>query len=277
MGLFSLFGSSKSETKRSDLPCIEVIDVFGTISGTPAPSLSPKYLHYDTLETIRDSIDDKQIVGALVRINSPGGTAGASAELALELKRLAEKKPVVATISDIACSGAYFAASACNYIVASPMAIVGSIGVIINSPDVTALSEKLGASMRTFKSVPNKDIGSAFRPMSTEEEEILTDLTKKGHSYFEDFVIAQRGIIKGTIATDGRVFSATEAKELRLIDALGTYEDAVDEVLSRAGLKREDVDFEFSGSEESSLNRLLGMLEGCSELREMLAGGMSMR
>lgn len=166
--------------------------------------------------------------GVLLKINSPGGAAATSEELAKLVFSLRQTVPVVSSISDSACSGAYMVAAASNYIFANTMSWTGSIGVIMVLHNYLELAKKLGVSFKTIKSGKMKDLGSPFREMTPDEEFYLETLVKKAHEEFVNFIkLTRPNAINLDELADGRVLDARTALENNLIDRLGTEEDAL--------------------------------------------------
>ena len=166
--------------------------------------------------------------GILLKINSPGGAAATSEELAKLVFSLRQDVPVVTSIGDSACSGAYMVAAASNYIFANTMSWTGSIGVIMVLPNYQELSKKFGVAFKTIKSGKMKDLGSPFREMSPDEEIYLETLVKKAHEEFINFIkLTRPNAINLDELADGRVLDARTALENNLIDKLGTEDDAL--------------------------------------------------
>lgn len=166
--------------------------------------------------------------GILLKINSPGGAAATSEELAKLVLGLRQDVPVVTSVSDSACSGAYMVAAASNYIFANTMSWTGSIGVIMMLPNYQELSKKLGMSVKTVKAGKMKDLGNPFREMTPDEELYLETLVKQAHSEFIDFIkLTRPNAINLDELADGRVLDARTALANNLIDKLGTEDDAL--------------------------------------------------
>ncbi len=167
----------------------------------------------------------------VVRINSPGGTVGATQEIYEKLWRLRKKNiPIIASMGEIAASGGYYIASACNVIVANHGTITGSIGVIAMSPNLRGLFEKLGISMTVIKSGRYKDILSAFREISPEERQLIQEIIDSSYRKFLKDVARGRQMSESDLEpiADGRVMGGESALKYKLVDALGTFEDALD-------------------------------------------------
>lgn len=196
------------------------------------------------LKILKDASEDKKIKGVLLRINSSGGTASASQEIyeLIELVR-AKEKPVIASMADIATSGGYLVSSACNRIIASPSTLTGSIGVIMQLPYYKELAEKIGVSFRTIKSGKLKDMGNPMRELTSEEQTLLDNMAKAVHEEFIELVAKGRNFDKEKIRNiaDGRILTGRQAYELGLVDRLGNYYTAVDEM--KTILKNDNIKF----------------------------------
>lgn len=182
---------------------------------------------------IRTLADTKGIKAIVLDINSPGGSVGAVQELYSQILRVRQEKkiPVVALFGDVAASGGYYIAAACDKIVAHPGTLTGSIGVIFSVSNLEGLFQKIGYKMEPIKSGKHKDIGSPARPMTKEERELLQALIDDAYQQFLAAVLAGRpGLKEGELKrlADGRIFSGRQALEAKLVDALGDSTDALD-------------------------------------------------
>ena len=141
-------------------------------------------------------------------------------------------------MGNIAASGGYYVACTADKIVSNPGTITGSIAVIMRIPNLRGLFKKIGYEEQVVKSGRLKDIGSFSRPMTTEERTVLEDMIRDVHEQFIEAISKARDIELESIRelADGRVFSGRQAKELNLVDKLGTYEDAVDLAGKLAGI-----------------------------------------
>ncbi|MCH8055428.1 MAG: signal peptide peptidase SppA [Deltaproteobacteria bacterium] len=181
----------------------------------------------------------KKIKAVVVRIDSPGGGVAPTQEIYQEIEKLKRKKPVIASLGGIAASGGYYIASACDQIVANPGTLTGSIGVIMELGNVEELMRKLGLKGYTIKSGPHKDSGSPLQPLSAEGRAILQSLVDNVHGQFVRAVAKGRRMPEANIRkfADGRVYSGEQAKELGLVDRLGSMEDAIDLADKLGGIK----------------------------------------
>jgi protease-4 len=165
-----------------------------------------------------------------VHINSPGGTVSGSEELYDSLMRVKAKKPVVIVVDGLAASGGYIAAMAGDHILAKQSAIVGSIGVIFQYPNVTDLLKTIGVQVESIKSTPLKAAPSGYEPTSPEARAAVEAIVKDSYSWFRGLVAERRHLDPASLerVSDGRVFTGRQALELKLIDALGDEQAAID-------------------------------------------------
>jgi len=190
---------------------------------------------------LKQYAEDKSIKGILLRVNSPGGTVGAVQELYAQVMKLRDErtgKPVVCFVPELCASGGYYLASAADRIVCAPGAIVGSIGVIVQTGDFSALMKKIGVKMVVVKSARFKDIGSPWREMDPEERRILEDIVMAAYDQFVDAVAAGRELTPDQVRAfaDGRILPARRAVELNMVDQLGGEDDAVEVLKNLAGI-----------------------------------------
>ncbi len=193
-----------------------------------------------TIEDILDFAEDKSIRAILVRIDSPGGAVGPSQEIHDELRRIdASVKPVYVSLGSVAASGGYYIAVAGRKIYANPGTLTGSIGVIMEFPDLVALLDKIGLTKRVIKSGAFKDIGSPVRAMTAAERRLLQELIDDVHQQFVAAVCAGRDLPQEQIAAlaDGRIFTGRQALDLHLIDTLGGFQQLVRDVAADLGIK----------------------------------------
>jgi len=195
----------------------------------------------EVVEALRGYAKDPSVKAIVLRINSPGGPVAPAQEIYQEVKRASEKKPVVVSMGSIAASGGYYIASAATRIVANPGTITGSIGVIMEIPNIQGLMKKLGIKTVVIKSGRHKDMASAFREMSPEQRRILEELLADVHEQFVQAVAEGRGMELQQVKAlaDGRVFTGRPAKALGLVDALGNLQEAIQLAKELAGIEGE--------------------------------------
>jgi protease IV len=166
----------------------------------------------------------------IVHVNSPGGTVAGSEELYDSLMKVKAKKPMVVVVDGLAASGGYIAAMASDRIVAQQSAIVGSIGVIFQYPNVTELLKTIGVQVETIKSSPLKAAPSGYEPTSPEARAAVESIVRDSFDWFKGLVRDRRHLDDASLlkVSDGRVFTGRQAVELKLIDGLGDEQAAID-------------------------------------------------
>jgi protease IV len=198
---------------------IAVVQIRGAIGGAARTD--------DLIQTIGQARRSTRIRAVLLEIDSPGGTAIASEQLYVAVRRLAARKPVVAWIKGVGASGAYFLACAATRTLAFPSALVGSIGVISIRPVVVDALRRAGARVMVTKTGEFKDLGAPWREPTAEDEARERELVDAIFRRFTGAVRAARGYDDDALArvTTGEVWLGTQAMELGLIDGLADDED----------------------------------------------------
>ncbi|MBW1732206.1 MAG: signal peptide peptidase SppA [Deltaproteobacteria bacterium] len=182
--------------------------------------------------------------GVIIKINSPGGSVTATDIIYHELMQYKKQTGVriVACLTSTATSGGYYVASVADEIIAHPTSVTGNIGVIAMKFNVEKFLSKIGIQEETIKSGEKKDIWSPFRPSTPEEKDIIQTIINTLHERFVKVVFAGRQplLSKEEIRklADGRIFTADQALEMKLIDRIGYLDDAVEEM--KKALKLED-------------------------------------
>jgi protease-4 len=176
--------------------------------------------------------------GAIVRINSPGGAVGPSQEIYAAVKRLARTKPVVASMGALAASGGYYAALGADEIFAGPSTLTASIGVRIQIANFSGLMHTVGIAEKTLTTGKLKDAGSAWREMNPEEEAYLRALIADMYEEFINTVAGERELPLERVRelADGRAMTGRQALEAGLVDTLGDFTAAVQEIRERCGM-----------------------------------------
>lgn len=188
--------------------------------------------------------EDKKIKAIVLHVNTPGGGVAASQEMYEIIKRTKDKgKPVIVSISSLGASGGYYAACGGTLIVANEGSLVGSIGVIMNLTNIKELSEKIGISETIIKSGELKDAGNPFRELNEKDREYFQDIVDDSYDQFLNVVSSSRNLNKEELKdiANGRVFTGRQAKEIGLIDTLGTFDDAIKIASDIAGIEGEPV------------------------------------
>jgi len=178
---------------------------------------------------LEEIAEDDDIKALILEINSPGGTTVASEQLYLDLREIAAKKPVIASLQSMATSGAYMAAIAADHIVARRGTITGSVGVIMQAAEFTNLAENLGITPIIVRSGTLKAVPNPLEKMSEPTETMLKGLIDSFFDYFISLVAERRNLTaeQRTVIADGRVVSATQAITLNLVDEIGGEKQAL--------------------------------------------------
>jgi protease-4 len=180
---------------------------------------------------IKAMSEAKDVKAIVLDINSPGGSVGAVQEIYTQILRVRKEKkiPFVALFGDVAASGGYYVASACDKIVAHPGTLTGSIGVIFTVNNLEGLFGKIGYKMVAIKSGKHKDMGSPARPMTAEERTILQALIEDAYGQFLSAVSSGRRLALEVVRplADGRIYTGNQALANGLVDQLGDSDDAI--------------------------------------------------
>ncbi len=195
----------------------------------------------NAVDEIKEYAKDSSIKAILLRVDSPGGAVAPSQEIYSEVKKAAAKKAVVVSMGAIAASGGYYISCPATRIVANAGTLTGSIGVIMEIPNVEGLLTKIGVKTEVIKSGKNKDIGSAFRAMKPEERELLQGVMDNVHEQFIRAVAEGRKLKIEDVReiADGRIFTGEQAAAKGLVNELGTLEDATKIAAKLGGIKGE--------------------------------------
>lgn len=215
------------------------------------------------------AIAGSDAVRALVlRVNSPGGTTAGSEALFAALRSVAETKPVVAVMGEVAASGGYVAAIAADHVVARGNSLTGSIGVILEYPDLTQVMERLGIGLETVRSSDLKAEPSPFRPTSPAARAREEALVAESYAWFRGLVAERRGLDGAALdaVADGGVFTGRLALENGLVDAIGGEAEALEWLESRDPALAALPVLDWEVERETSL---LGLIFG----REAASGG----
>ena len=181
------------------------------------------------LRMLKRVADAKHVSGMILVVNSPGGTTTGGEALYEALRGISEKKPIVAQFGTVAASAAYIAGLGTDHIVARGNSITGSVGVIMQWPEVSELLGKLGVKMNEIKSGPLKATPSPFQPMDDAARKVTEQMIAESQVWFLDLVRTRRGVNTKEIPglEEGRVFSGREAVRFKLADQLGGETEAV--------------------------------------------------
>jgi protease IV len=195
----------------------------------------------DVIDELKGHVKDPSIKAIVLRIDSPGGAVAPSQEIYEEIRKVVTKKKVVVSMGSVAASGGYYIASPATRIIANPGTLTGSIGVIMEIPNLEGLMNKIGVKTEVIKSGRHKDIASAFRGIKKEEREILQGVLDNVHEQFIKAVAEGRKMLIEDVKriADGRVFTGEQALKAGLVDEIGNLEDAIKAAAKLAGIKGE--------------------------------------
>ncbi|MBF9237852.1 signal peptide peptidase SppA [Hymenobacter sp. BT683] len=216
-------------------------------------------------EAIRKARLDKKVKAVVLRINSPGGSSLASDIIYREVLLTKKVKPIIASMSDVAASGGYYIAMACDTIVAHPNTITGSIGVFGVLPNVQPLlADKLGITVDRVMTGKFSDLPTITRALTEFEKRTLQSEVDNIYADFTTKAAKGRNMPVERLRrlASGRVWSGLEAKANGLVDVLGDYDDALKIAASRANLKADDYRVQRLPRRKSGLENLLSMLGG---------------
>ena len=222
---------------------ILIIDISGIISDTERRSLSGEP---DTVARIKEELkrasDDKQIKAVILRINSPGGTVTASDMIYHEIKQFKKETniKVISCIMDLGASGGYYIAISADKIMAHPTTVTGSIGVIMLNVSVEGLLQKIGVKDTSIKTGEHKDMGSPLKTMTEEERRIFQGVLDNMYEKFLSVITENRHKLtyeKLNLLADGRIYTAQQALENKLIDQIGYLDDAITLAKEETGIK----------------------------------------
>lgn len=190
---------------------------------------------------LEDLMNDDDVKAVVVRINSGGGDAYASEQMWHQMSELRKVKPVVVSMGDYAASGAYYMSAPASWIVAQPNTLTGSIGIFAVIPDLSGLvTTKLGVRFDEVKTNRNSTFGNLMaRPFNAEEKAMLQASVNRGYSLFRQRVADGRRLPVESVEkiAQGRVWLATDALNIKLVDQLGGIDDAVKKAAQLAKLK----------------------------------------
>ncbi|SFV62480.1 protease IV (PspA) [hydrothermal vent metagenome] len=195
--------------------------------------LSGAIMDSDTIiKEIEKAQKNDKIKGVLLTVNSPGGAVAPSIEISYAIRELKAKKPVIAYASGIMASGSYYSSIYANKIIANPGAIIGSIGVIMESANLKELMDKIGVKPQIVQQGRYKQAGTPTRQWTPEERAELEQLTADTYKLFVSDVAKARGLdINNSKAyADAHIFAAQRAKSVGLVDSIGTKSSAKKEL-----------------------------------------------
>jgi len=245
---------------------VGVIHIDGIIAGTGSGFdgfITPEAFR----RLLKQATDDDSIKAVVLRVDSPGGTVAASEEIAVYAKEF--DKPLVVSIGDVGASGAYMLASQADEIWAMPGSAVGSIGVIAEIPNASGLLDKVGVEFQVVTAGKYKDAGSPYRALTDEERALIQGEVDDAYKQFVGIVAEGRKMPESKVESlaTGWAWNGDKAKELGLIDEIGTFEQALDAAAKRGGIGD---DYEVVEIEDDEFDQFFGSLLGITRRLDQL-------
>ncbi|HEX9805229.1 MAG TPA: signal peptide peptidase SppA [Candidatus Dojkabacteria bacterium] len=258
---------------------IAVVEINGVISSTPEAGGFFDPVQEDmvtrTIDKLEKTKNDDNIKAVILDINSPGGEVYGSELIALKIKEVKEKKPVIALMRDTAASGGYYIAAPANKIVASEITITGSIGVLIQTADIEGLYNKLGIQIYTVtnsegdnKVLTGQDLGDP----NSEGFTILRGVLDDTYDKFVETIVEGRGMTEAEVVAlaDGRIYSGRQALENGLVDEIGYMDKAIELAMEEADLAEPRVVIIAKEEEAHSIDEQIAKL--ISNTNEVVTG-----
>ena len=215
--------------------------VFGGVGGHGKAGLKMDYIAqvsitdvmYDNAKRdamMKDILEDDRAKALLVQFDSPGGTTVGGEEVYLQLKEISKKKPVVGVMRTLCASACYMASLGTSHVIAREGTITGSIGVLLQSMEISRLADKLGITPITVKSGSMKDVPSLGEPFTEEQRRIVGEVVTDAYDHFVRLIVENRKMDEETVRqiADGRVYTGNQALKLQLIDGLGGTDEALE-------------------------------------------------
>ena len=195
----------------------------------------------ETVRQLRHFLKKDDVKAVVLRVDSPGGVVAPSQEIYEEVKKFAAKKKIIVSMGSLAASGGYYISAPATLIYANPGTITASIGVIIKLSNIESLMDKIGIKSTVIKTGKFKDSGSPMRELTPEDRAMFQSVIDSTHNQFVKAVAAGRKLPEDEVRriADGRVLSGEQALEIKLVDRLGTLQDAIEEAGRLAGIKGE--------------------------------------
>lgn len=220
---------TSGEESSLEKPNLAKLELYGAIMDSSA-----------FLEEVEKLKKDDSIKGVLVDVNSPGGAVAPSVEMAYAIKELKELKPVIAYASGVMASGSYYASIWADKIIANPGSMIGSIGVIFQSADASELLDKIGVKPQIIKAGTYKEVGTPTRQWNEYEQAELEKVLKDTYDMFVTDVADARGIEKKyyKLFADAHIFTARQAKSVKLIDEVGNITVAKNELIALSKVEK---------------------------------------
>ena len=238
LGALGQFGQQPVARGIGTADAVAVIRLDGSISAASQDYLTTSGITPDRVRSLLERADaDPSVKAIVVRVNSPGGSVVASDEIYHAL--LAYEKPVVISMGDTAASGGYYISCGGDYVMAHPDTLTGSIGVISQFLNVEELLDKVGVEAVVITTGPFKDIGTPYRDMTDEERQIWRSILDQVYEDFVAVVAKARDLPRQDVReiADGSIFTGQQAKEMGLVDEVGTRQQAIEKAAELGNIK----------------------------------------
>ena len=246
-------------------------DIVDEAAGGVWSSNTPQIVGQQVVADLDKLADDDNVKAVVLRINSGGGSAYASEQMWRAVQLLKKKKPVVVSMSGMTASGGYYMSCGADYIVAEPTTLTGSIGIFGMVPDASGLLvDKLGLHFDVVKTNEAADFGASGRPFSPAEAAAMQGYVNRGYALFLSRVAAGRKMKTEEVdrIAQGRVWTGNQALKIKLVDKLGTLDDAVAEAARRAKVK--DYAVASYPAQASWMDNLMQQMQGNDYLEQKL-------
>jgi len=251
----ALFGSNEIKEniveEGEDGQRIAQLSIDGTIANTGENNFfsGEGYNHQFFLDQLKEVQEDPSVSAVLLEVNTPGGGVYESAEIVKEIQEIqADDIPVYVSMKNMGASGGYYVSASADKIFATSETLTGSIGVIMSGMNFSELMENLGIEDQTYKSGPLKDMGSALREPSEEDEQVMQEYVDNSYDRFVEVVADGRDMSEDQVreVADGRIYDGQQAEDNGLVDEIGFPEDTLetlkeDEQLQNAQVFEYDV------------------------------------
>ncbi len=221
--------------------CVGIVEIDGEIAmaGIPMSLLSEGLPGSEDYAVAIEDINKRDDVASVIFVvNSPGGSVVAAHDIYYAIKSV--EKPKVAYFREVAASAGYYISTPTDYIMSDPDTLTGSIGAVMTVAEMKGLFDKLGINMTNIVSGKYKDIGAFNKELTPEELSMLQEIVNESYQSFKSTIIKERkgklDLVKFEEVADGRVLSAKQAKNVGLIDALGTKKDAINKAAELGGI-----------------------------------------
>jgi protease-4 len=195
----------------------------------------------ETVRQLRYFLKQDEIRAVVLRVDSPGGVVAPSQEIFEEVRKFAARKKIIVSMGSLAASGGYYISAPATLIYANPGTITASIGVILKLSNIESLMDRIGIKSHTLKTGKYKDAGSPLRRLSEDDRAMLQSVIDSTHEQFVRAVASGRRLPIEQVRriADGRILSGQQALALRLVDRLGTLQDAIEEAGRLSGIAGE--------------------------------------